>query len=142
MLRDLVRHVASETGLTQKAAKSAVGTVLNAAERQGSPFAAALFKRLPGARTLSARTGADQGAPSGPIARLIEQTPGGQRHVSAGMLRTLQDQGLGHRDIGKLLPALAIYTENEYGITALAHLGDLVANDMVTEGQRSAAKAA
>ncbi|MEM7767649.1 MAG: hypothetical protein AAF253_09200 [Pseudomonadota bacterium] len=133
MMKDLIRHVAHETGLTQKAAKAALGTVLSAADRRGSPFTAALFKRLPGARTLSAKSGAENGAPNGIIAQLIEQTPGGQRHVATGMVRRLHEQGLGHREVGQLLPALATYTEDQYGITALAHLGDIVANDMAAE---------
>ncbi|MEL6286674.1 MAG: hypothetical protein AAFR41_13310 [Pseudomonadota bacterium] len=138
MMKDLIRHLATETGLTQKAARAALGTVLSAAERRGSPFTSALFKRLPGARTLSARTGSETGAPTGVIAQLIEQTPGGKRHVSAGMLRQLHDQGLGHREVGKLLPAIAVYTEDAYGISALGHLGDLVANDMASEARATA----
>ena len=62
MLRDLVRSVAVETGITQAKAREALGIILNAAERQGSPFADELFSRLPGARTLSARTGSEIGA--------------------------------------------------------------------------------
>lgn len=137
MMKDLIRHVAREAGLSQKAAREALGVVLSAAERQGSPFTAALFRRLPGARTLSARTGADTGAPTGIIAQLIEQTPGGRRHVANGMLRRLHEQGLGHREVGKLLPALGSYTEEAYGITALAHLGDIVANDMAAEAREA-----
>ena len=62
MFKDLIRHVAGETGLTQATTKSAIGVILNVADRQGSPFAEALFTRLPGARTLAAQTGADVGA--------------------------------------------------------------------------------
>ncbi len=145
MMKELIRHVAHEAGLTQKVARSAVGIVLSAADRQGSPFTDALFRRLPGARTLSAKTGAGTGAPTGVIAQLIEQTPGGRRHVATGMLRQLHEQGLGHREVGKLLPALGAYAEETYGITALAHLGDVVANDMSAEargGEADSARAA
>ncbi|MEM1106196.1 MAG: hypothetical protein AAGH87_07375 [Pseudomonadota bacterium] len=129
MLRDLIRHVAQETGTTQATARSALGIVFNAAERQGSPFAAALFKRLPGARTLSARTGSEIGAPNGVIARLIEQTPGGRRCVATGMIARLHEIGLGHKDIGRLLPAIAGFAEDTYAITGFGHLGDLLGGD-------------
>ncbi|MEL6569519.1 MAG: hypothetical protein AAFQ22_13970 [Pseudomonadota bacterium] len=129
MLRDLIRHVANETGTTQANARTALGIVFNAAERQGSPFAEAIFKRLPGARTLSARTGSEIGAPNGVIARLIEQTPGGRRCVAAGMIARLQEEGLGHREIGMLLPSIAGYAEETYGITGFGHLGDLLGQD-------------
>ncbi|MEM0984694.1 MAG: hypothetical protein AAGJ32_00460 [Pseudomonadota bacterium] len=130
MLQDLIRHVAKESGLTQKAAKAALGTILSAAERQGSPFASALFQRLPGARTLSAAAGAETEAPTGIVAQMIEQTPGGKRHVASSMLRTLHAQGLGHAEIGRLLPAIGAYSETHYGIDASSHLAEIVANDM------------
>ena len=129
MLRDLIRHVAAETGTTQAMARDALGIIFNAAERQGSPFAAALFQRLPGARTLSARTGSEIGAPHGPIARLIEQTPGGRRCVAGLMVSKLQETGLGHIEIGKMLPAIAGYAEKAYGISGFGHLGDLLGGD-------------
>jgi hypothetical protein len=37
MLSEFITHIASDTGLNQKKAKSALGIVLNAAERQGAP---------------------------------------------------------------------------------------------------------
>lgn len=131
MLRDLIRHVASEVGLTQAHTRTVLGIVFNAAERQGSPFAEALFKRLPGARTLSARTGSEIGAPNGIIARLIEQTEGGKRHVAQAMLRDLQGEDLSHRQIGQILPAVAAFAEETYGITGFGHLGDLLAGEPI-----------
>ncbi|MEM6627027.1 MAG: hypothetical protein AAF719_10015, partial [Pseudomonadota bacterium] len=106
MLKDFIKHIASETGLTQKNSRVALGIVLNAAERQGSQFSEELYRKLPGARTLSATIGADVGAATGVIARLIEKTPGGRSLVAANMLRDLQKAGLGHDQIGKLLPAI------------------------------------
>lgn len=129
MLRDLVRHVANETGTTQAKARDALGVIFNAAERQGSPFADELFRRLPGARTLSARTGSEIGAPNGVIARLIEQTPGGKRCVAASMISQLQARGLGHKEIGQMLPAISGFAETNYGITGFGHLGDLIGSD-------------
>lgn len=129
MLRDLIRHVATETGTSQATARDALGIIFNAAERQGSPFADALFKRLPGARTLSARTGSEIGAPNGTIARLIEQTPGGRRCVAGLMVSKLQEAGLGHGEIGKILPAIAGFAEKTYGISGFGHLGDLLGGD-------------
>ena len=130
MLRDLIRHVATQTGLTQAKTREALGVIFNAAERQGSPFAEALFKRMPGARTLSARTGSEIGAPNGVIARLIEQTPGGRRNVAAAMIVELQARELGHKQIGAILPAIAGFAEEHYGITGFGHLGDLIGSDL------------
>ncbi|MEO0721666.1 MAG: hypothetical protein AAFY43_05915, partial [Pseudomonadota bacterium] len=67
MLKDLVRHTAEATGLTQSKTKAALGIILNAAERQGSPFADKLFERIPGARPLAAKAGAQTGAATGVI---------------------------------------------------------------------------
>ncbi|MCI4645487.1 MAG: hypothetical protein MRY64_11955 [Hyphomonadaceae bacterium] len=129
MLRDLIRHVATETGITQARAREALGIIMNAADRQGSPFADALFKRLPGARTLSAKIGSDIGAPTGTIARLIEQTPGGRRAVACGMIERLQGCDLSHKEIGLMLPAIAGFAEEAYAITGFGHLGDLLGSD-------------
>lgn len=129
MLRDLIRHVAVETGCTQAKAREALGVVFNAAERQGSPFAEALFTKLPGARTLAARTGSELGAPTGIIARLIEQTPGGRRSVASEMLVELQKLGLGHKEIGMMLPAIAGFAAETYDISGFGHLGDLLGSD-------------
>ena len=81
MLKNLIKTCADATGMTQVKAREALGIVLNTAERQGSPLAEAIFRKMPGARTLSATTGAAHGAAPSVIARLIEQTPGGRRHV-------------------------------------------------------------
>lgn len=129
MLRDLVRSVAVETGITQAKAREALGIILNAAERQGSPFADELFSRLPGARTLSARTGSEIGAPNGVIARLIEQTPGGRRAVAQEMIGNLQACGLGHKEIGMMLPAISGFAADTYDIIGFGHLGDLIGSD-------------
>lgn len=129
MLRDLIRHVANETGITQVKAREALGIIMNAAERQGSPFADALFTRLPGARTLSAKTGSEIGAPTGIIAQLIEQTPGGRRAVACGMIERLQGCELSHKEIGLMLPAIAAFAEKSYEITGFGHLGDLLGSD-------------
>ncbi len=138
MLRDLIRHVATETGLTQARTREALGVIFNAAERQGSPFAEALFCRLPGARTLAARTGSEIGAPNGAIARLIEQTPGGRRSVAAAMIKQLLALDLGHKQIGAILPAVAGFAEDSYGITGFGHLGDLIGSDLDIRSDESA----
>ena len=49
MMNDLTAHIAKTNGLADPIAKQALGIVLNAAERQASPFADAMFKTLPGA---------------------------------------------------------------------------------------------
>jgi hypothetical protein len=141
MLKNLIKTCADTTGLTQSKTREALGIVLNTAERQGSPLAEAIFRKMPGARTLSATTGAEQGAATSVIARLIEQTPGGRRHVGEGMFTSLHKAGLGHKEISQLLPAISKYMQITYGMEAFGHLGDLVVADMLTAKQGTAAAA-
>ena len=141
MLKNLVKTCADATGLTQVKTREALGIVLNTAERQGSPLAEAIFRKMPGARTLSATTGAEQGAATSVIARLIEQTPGGRRHVGEGMFTSLHKAGLGHKEISRLLPSISGYMQTTYGMESFGHLGDLVVADMLN-GKDSGAEAA
>ena len=141
MLKNLIKTCADSTGLTQTKTREALGIVLNTAERQGSPLAEAMFRKMPGARTLSATTGAEQGASTTVIARLIEQTPGGRRHVGEGMFTSLHKAGLGHKDISLLLPSISKYMQTTYGMEAFGHLGDLVVADMLTGARATAAAA-
>lgn len=138
MLKNMIKNTAEATGLTHSQAKAAIGIVLNTAERQGSPLAEAIFRKLPGARTLSATKGADSAVPTGVIARLIEQTPGGRRYVGEGMFRELQESGLGHKQIALLLPSISDYMKTTYGMDAFGHLGDLVVADMMIGSNASA----
>ncbi|MEO0882507.1 MAG: hypothetical protein AAFY34_07205 [Pseudomonadota bacterium] len=135
MYRDLVKHVGIQTGLTQAKARAALGVVFNAAERQASPFAGAMFKKLPGARTASAKAGSELGTSTGEIARLIEQTPGGRQHVVRRMFRDLQGLGLGHDEIGRVLPAVSEYMAETYGIDGFGHLGDLIGTNLDVYGE-------
>lgn len=141
MLKNMIKSCATATGLTQVKTKEALGIVLNTAERQGSPLAEAIFRKMPGARTLSATTGADQGAATSVIARLIEQTPGGRRHIGEGMFASLHKAGLGHKQISQLLPTISGYMQSTYGMESFGHLGDLVVADMMTGAERAAAAA-
>ena len=125
MLKNLIRHVETETGLSQTKARAALGILLNAADRQGSPLAEELFSTLPGARPLAAKVGTEIGAATGEIARLIEMTPGGRRYVTTQMLRALHNIGLGHDAIGKILPAVSGYMQASYDMSGFATLGDL-----------------
>jgi hypothetical protein len=125
MLSDFVKHIASDTGLSQKKAKAALGIVLNASDRQGAPFAEEVFERVPGARTLAAEMGAQVGAATGVIARLIERTPGGRRAVAEQTIRDLQKHGLGSREIGVLFPAIGAFAESVFGVPGVGHLGDV-----------------
>ncbi len=131
MLKNMIKTVADAADLTQANARSVIGIVLNTAERQGSPLAEVVFRKMPGARTLSATTGSDAGATTSIIGRLIEQTPGGRRHVGEGMFTSLHKAGLGHEQISKLLPAISGYMQQTYGLEQFAHLGDLVVADMM-----------
>ncbi len=141
MLKNMIKTAADATGLTQAAARKAIGTVLNTAERQGSPLAEAIFCKMPGARTLSATIGADNSAATGVIARLIEQTPGGRRHIGEGMFTSLHKAGLGHDQIAKLLPSISAYMKTTYGMDAFGHLGDLVVTDMMPTLDKAAVAA-
>lgn len=132
MLTDFVKHIAAETGMSQKKSRAALGIVLNAAERQGAELAQLIYREMPGARTLSARMGAEIGASTGLIARLIEQTPGGRRVVAEQLLRDLQKEGLGTSELGSLFPAIGRFVETAYHIHGVGHLGD-VFGDRATE---------
>ena len=137
MLNALTAHIANTGGLAEPIARQALGIVLNAAERQASPFAPAMFKTIPGARALSARTGNKLGAPTGEIARMIEQTPGGKRLVARDMITALHGIGLDHKDIGTLLPAISAHMEEAHGLTGFGHLGDLIGSDLDAADARS-----
>jgi hypothetical protein len=73
--------------------------------------------------------GAEVGAATGVIARLIEQTPGGRKAVAEQMLRDLQKEGLGHGEIGSLFPAIGKFSETTFGISGAGHLGDVLGGD-------------
>jgi len=126
MMIDLIAHIATCNGLADTVSKRALGIVLNGAERQGSPFAEVMFRKVPGARVLAARTGDEIGAPTGEIARLIEQTPGGRRSVALSMISALQEAGLDHKAVGTLVPSIGSWMQSVYGMNDFGHLGDLM----------------
>lgn len=126
MLAEFVNHVAQATRTDTAKALDAIGIVLNAADRQGAPMASLIFERIAGARTLAACMGAETGAATGVIARLIEQTPAGQSAVAEKMLLSLLKTGLGHAQIGALLPAIGEFAETRLGLDGLGHMGDVL----------------
>lgn len=126
MLKKFVNHIAGATELDADIARTALGIVLNAADRQGSQFSSLVFESIPGARTLSATAGVDVGAATGIIARLIEQTPGGRSAVAFQMVRDLQDAGLGNEQISKLMPSIADFAREELGYEGVGHIGDFL----------------
>lgn len=138
MLKNLIRHVETETGLPQTKARAALGIIFNAADRQGSPLAEELFATLPGARPLAAKVGTEIGAATGEVARLIEATPGGRRYVTTQMLRALHNVGLGHDDVGKILPAVSGYMMDTYGQSGFGTIGDLLGT-ILPESETAAA---
>lgn len=142
MLKNLIRHIETETGLPQTKARAALGIVFNAADRQGSPLAEELFTTLPGARTLAAKVGTEIGAATGEIARLIEMTPGGRRYVVTQMIRSLHNIGLGHDAVGKILPCLSNFMADNYGKTGFGNLGDLLGSMTVKSTSTAGAIAA
>ena len=142
MLSELIRTTAQTTHLDEAKARQALGIVFNTAERQGAPLIEKVFSRMPGARTLSASTGAQTGAATGTIARLIEQTPGGRQHVSLSMFSKLHAIGLGHSQIAALLVCIGDHMEKHYNLSGIGHLGDLITVDPAAmDDERTAAVA-
>jgi hypothetical protein len=70
--------------------------------------------------------GAHVGAATGVIARLIEQTPGGRRTVTEQMIRCLQREGLGNKEISALFPAIGAFVSSVFGVRGVGHLGDVL----------------
>ena len=68
MLNDLIRTTSEKTGLDESQARDALGVLFNTAERQGAPLIEKVSSRMPGARTLSATTGAQSTAGGAPAA--------------------------------------------------------------------------
>lgn len=125
MLSSFIKHVSKAVGLPAEKAEAAIGIVLNAAERQGAPIADEIFERVPGARTLAATMGAQVGAATGVIARMIERTPGGRIAVAEQVIRDLHKEGLGNTEIGRLFPAIGKYAESAFGVSGVGHMGDM-----------------
>jgi hypothetical protein len=125
MLSGFIKHVSKTVGLSAEKAEAAIGIVLNAADRQGAPIADEIFERVPGARTLAATMGAQVGAATGVIARMIERTPGGRIAVAEQVIRDLHKTGLGNKEIGRLFPAIGKYAESAFGVSGVGHLGDM-----------------
>ncbi|WP_084398098.1 hypothetical protein [Henriciella aquimarina] len=141
MLSELIKTTAKTTGLDEAQTRQALGVLFNTAERQGAPLIEKVFSRMPGARTLSATTGAQTGAATGTIARLIEQTPGGRQHVSLSMFSKLHEIGLGHAQVASLLQCVGTHMEETYDIRGIGHLGDLIVVDPAALDERKSAVA-
>jgi len=144
MLDTLISHVATIAGIEINASREALGIILNAAERQGAPFADAMYEKVPGARPLAATMGAEVGAATDEIARLIERTPGGRRHVTAMMISDMQSRGIGHQTIGEILPAISSFASEYLGMDEFGHLGDLLGSEggKITRGELDDIRAA
>ncbi|ABI75596.1 hypothetical protein HNE_0813 [Hyphomonas neptunium ATCC 15444] len=138
MMNDLIAHIAKANGLAEPLARQALGILLNGADRQGAPLAAAVFRTLPGTRALAARSGSETGAPTGEIARLIELTPGGRRRVVEHMFASLRNAGLDHAAASRLLPTIGSWMQDMYGIEGLGQLGALIAHDAETSAAAAA----
>ncbi|MBY9068464.1 hypothetical protein K1X12_16300 [Hyphomonas sp. WL0036] len=138
MMTDLIEHIANTNGLEAPLASKAFGILLNSADRQGAPLAEAVFRSIPGTRALSAQVGAEIGAPTGEIARLIERTPGGRRCVVEDMFSALLDAGLGHDGLARMLPVIGAWMKDTYGIEGMGTLSAIIAHD----GETAAAAAA
>ncbi len=141
MINDLIAHIANTNGLEESLARKTLGILLNAADRQGASLATVSFRTIPGARALAAQVGVEIGAPTGEIARLIELTPGGRRHVLEQMFSTLRNAGIDHETMGRLLPSIGSWMQETCGIEGMGQLGALIAHDVETSAA-SAARAA
>ena len=135
MLKDLVQQSAEKLEISPEDARQAIGILLSTIERQGTSQIEKVFSRMSGARTLAAATASTSGLATGPIARLIEQTPGGRRHVAMSMFSRLHKLGLGHGQIADLLGCVRDHVEHSYGIYNFGHLGDLFGTGAVEEDQ-------
>lgn len=142
MLNDLIAHIAKTNGFEEPLARQALGILLNSADRQGAPLAEGVFRHIPGARALSAEIGAQIGAPTGEIARLIERTPGGRRCVVEDMFGALLAAGLGHDGLAKTLPAIGAWMYGTYGVSGLGQLSAIIAHDGVNAAAAAASRAA
>ncbi len=138
MLTDLIAHIARTAGLGEPEARCAIGILLSSADRQGAPLAEAVFRQVPGSRTLAARSGAEHGAPTGEIARLIERTPGGRRCVVEQMFSALLQAGIDHTSTSRILPAIGVWMDENHGIAGLGQLGALIAHDTEEKVARAA----
>lgn len=138
MINDLIAHIANTNGLEEPLARKALGILLNGADRQGAPLAAVTFRTVPGARALAALAGAEIGAPTGEIARLIELTPGGRRRVVEHMFGALRNAGIDHETMGRLLPSIGSWMHDVCGIEGLGQLGALIAYDAETAAAAAA----
>lgn len=138
MINDLIAHIANANGLEESLARKALGILLNGADRQGASLAAVTFRTVPGARALAASAGAEMGAPTGEIARLIELTPGGRRRVVEHMFGALRTAGIDHETMGRLLPSIGGWMHDVCGIEGLGQLGALIAYDAETAAAAAA----
>lgn len=129
MMNNLIAHIASTNDLEEALAERAFGILLNSADRQGAPLAEAVFRHIPGTRALSARVGAELGAPTGDIARLIERTPGGRRCVVEDMFGALLEAGLGHSGLARMLPVIGAWMQDTCGVEGLGQLSAIIAHD-------------
>lgn len=142
MMNDLTAHIAKANGLAEPLARHALGILLNCADRQGAPLASVMFRTIPGTRALAAAAGAEIGAPTGEIARMIELTPGGRRRVVEHMFGALRQAGIDHETMGRLLPSIGSWMHDVCGIEGMGQLGALIAHDGAEIAAAAAARAA
>lgn len=138
MLNELIAHIAKANGLGEPLAQRALGILLNGADRQGAMLAEAIFRNVPGSRALAARSGSEIGAPVGDIARLIELTPGGRRRVVEHMFGALRNAGIDHEAMGRILPSIGAWMQENYGIEGLGLISALIAHDSDTQASPAA----
>jgi hypothetical protein len=141
MLKDLTSRVANAAAIDEAEARDAIGLVFNTAERQGTPLGERVLSDMPGLRALSVATGERAGFARGDIARLIEQTPGGRRHVTLTLFSRLHAQDLGHAQIAGLMSAIGEFLEDRFNASAATLLSELFADMDVEAEARSVAAA-
>ncbi|WP_018148047.1 hypothetical protein [Henriciella marina] len=142
MLNALIDETAKRADIDEATARRAIGIVLNAAERQGSEMIETVFAEFPEMRRLSVITAREEKTPTGSIARLIEQTPGGRRHVALDMVSRLHKLGLGHKAVAEIMAATGASFGSHFSRSESALLADLFENtESVPETGRDSAVA-
>ena len=129
MLNSLIAEASERADIDDATARRAIGIVLNAAERQGSEMIETVFADFPEARRLSVVTARDEQTPVGSIARLIEQTPGGRRHVALDMISRLHKLGLGHKAVAEIMAATGASLGSHQSTSESGLLAELFESD-------------
>lgn len=135
MTKKMIRFVETNLNIEAHQARAGIGIVLAATERMGAEFCASLYKKLPEAKSLAAEFNRYEFENSckTSLVGLIEQTPGGRRHVIMHMLKAMHAIGLDNKAIGNFLPTIAEYATRKLRMKNVTHIGDFLGHNMIAE---------